>query len=122
MQSQFRFDNECNISLPENHKRVRDPPPPPQPLDLADPNLYLSQLEPSLPSDALDPPALEDEATKSAENDGACVVLEDATPRGRRLADEAREVAAAHASLLVDIEACKRVSMARSLYFRSLVF
>lgn len=26
-QSQFRFDNECNLNLPDNHKRVSDDPP-----------------------------------------------------------------------------------------------
>lgn len=58
------------------------------------------------------------EDTRTAE---ACVVVkDDATPRGLRTADEAKEVAAAHASMLVDIEACKRVSMARrSFIFRA---
>ncbi|VVC86512.1 unnamed protein product [Leptidea sinapis] len=89
--SQFRFDNECNISLPENHKRVSDIAPE---LD-ADNALAAPLGEPSAdPADA--------------------AVREDATPRGRRLADEARHVAAAHASLLVDVEACKRVSMPRA--------
>lgn len=64
-------------------------------------------------------PASPTEDTKAPETEEACVVFkEDSTPRGLRLADEAREVAAAHASLLVDIEACKRVSMSR----RSLLF
>ncbi|PZC80330.1 hypothetical protein B5X24_HaOG214847 [Helicoverpa armigera] len=107
--SQFRFDNECNISLPENHKRVSettapklenaDVPPPPDP-----------ESSPQTPE--IQPPdvASPEEDTKPAETEEACVVVkEDATPRGRRLADEAREVAAAHASMLVDIEACKRV-------------
>lgn len=116
-QSQFRFDNECNISLPENHKRVSEsaapmldpnnevpPPPDPEPLKTHE------ELE--------NPKNLEAEETKETEvaEDDACVVVkEDATPRGLRLADEAREVAAAHASMLVDIEACKRVSMSRRL-------
>lgn len=116
-QSQFRFDNECNISLPENHKRVSettapkldsaDVPPPPDP-----------ETSPQTPE--IEPPdvASAEEDTKAAESEEACVVVkEDATPRGRRMADEAREVAAAHASMLVDIEACKRVSMPRRLPF-----
>ncbi|XP_061716789.1 neurobeachin isoform X14 [Cydia pomonella] len=106
--SQFRFDNECNISLPENHKRVSEqaalllanaevPPPEPE-----NPPPDPPELE------TQDPASLED--TKAAETEEACVVVkEDSTPRGRKMADEAREVAAAHASLLVDIEACKRV-------------
>ncbi|XP_063831784.1 neurobeachin-like [Ostrinia nubilalis] len=102
--SQFRFDNECNISLPENHKRVSEPAPALESADSPDPET--SSLSPDSPPE----PASPDEDTRSADTDEACVVVkEDATPRGRRLADEAREVAAAHASLLVDIEACKRV-------------
>ncbi|XP_050551922.1 neurobeachin isoform X7 [Spodoptera frugiperda] len=108
--SQFRFDNECNISLPENHKRVSettapkldsaDVPPPPDPETPS----QIPEIEP--PPDVASP----EEDTKPAEPEEACVVVkEDATPRGRRMADEAREVAAAHASMLVDIEACKRV-------------
>ncbi|GBP91998.1 Neurobeachin [Eumeta japonica] len=98
--SQFRFDNECNISLPENHKRVSeqgaavelaDAPP------LTDPSEHPSDTVPSPPFAA--PSA---EIWRRAGE-------EDATPRGRKLAEQAREVAA-HASLLVDIEACKRVS------------
>ncbi|XP_063895422.1 neurobeachin [Helicoverpa armigera] len=106
--SQFRFDNECNISLPENHKRVSettapklenaDVPPPPDP-----------ESSPQTPEIQSPDVASPEEDTKPAETEEACVVVkEDATPRGRRLADEAREVAAAHASMLVDIEACKR--------------
>ncbi|XP_075981984.1 A kinase anchor protein rugose isoform X3 [Anticarsia gemmatalis] len=105
--SQFRFDNECNISLPENHKRVSETTAPK--LESADvPN---PDPETSPPTVELQPPdvASADEDTKAAETEEACVVVkEDATPRGRRMADEAREVAAAHASMLVDIEACKR--------------
>ncbi|XP_045529711.1 neurobeachin isoform X5 [Pieris brassicae] len=90
--SQFRFDNECNISLPENHKRVSDAAP------------ALAAI-PETP-DPIEPVSPTAEDTGSAE---ACVVVkEDATPRGRRMAGEARDVAATHASLLVDIEACKR--------------
>ncbi|CAK1542794.1 unnamed protein product [Leptosia nina] len=96
--SQFRFDNECNISLPENHKRVSESAP---------------ALDTDLPEtpDPIDPVSqTPEDATVTTDGEGACVVVkEDATPRGRRLADQAREVAAAHASLLVDIEACKRV-------------
>lgn len=139
-QSQFRFDNECNISLPDNHKRVREAPA----LDLETPLPDPESLVPYDPEDPKYPIVLEDprspkspgaqipgspeilEAPKSLEpKDGgpdeppdaaACVVVkEDWTPRGLRLADEAREVAAAHASMLVDVEACKRVSMARRL-------
>lgn len=70
--------------------------------------------EPQAPESHSPEPASRDEDTKAAESEEACVVVkEDSTPRGRRLADEAREVAAAHATLLVDIEACKRVSMSR---------
>lgn len=60
-------------------------------------------------------PAAASDRSVGAPQDDACavVVKEDATPRGRKMADQAREVAAAHASLLVDIEACKRVSMTR---------
>lgn len=119
-QSQFRFDNECNISLPENHKRVSettapkldsaDVPPPPDPETPS----QIPEIEP--PPDVASP----EEDTKPAEPEEACVVVkEDATPRGRRMADEAREVAAAHASMLVDIEACKRVSMPRRLPLHS---
>ncbi|XP_052752766.1 neurobeachin [Galleria mellonella] len=110
--SQFRFDNECNISLPENHKRVSEtaapkldnaeiPPIPPDPVDIAIPQSPEPQsIDSASPT----------EDTRTAVAEEACVVVkEDATPRGRRMADEAREVAAAHASLLVDIEACKRV-------------
>ncbi|XP_049878270.1 neurobeachin, partial [Pectinophora gossypiella] len=106
--SQFRFDNECNISLPENHKRVSE----------AAPKLELPAAEslPDVPSpespENPEPQSLDasQEDIKAPEKEEACVVVkEDATPRGRRMADEAREVAAAHASLLVDIEACKRV-------------
>lgn len=69
---------------------------------------------------SLDNTASPNEDSGAAATEEACVVVkEDATPRGRRLADEARQVAAAHASLLVDIEACKRVSMTRA---RSLLF
>lgn len=71
---------------------------------------------PETPSDPETPIDASQEDTKPTETEEACVVVkEDATPRGRRMADEAREVAAAHASLLVDIEACKRVSMSRRL-------
>ncbi|XP_041968935.1 neurobeachin isoform X2 [Aricia agestis] len=101
--SQFRFDNECNISLPENHKRVSETPA----LKL-DPE-SLPEI-PNVPKPESDPEPASSEDTRAAESEAACVVVkEDATPKGRRLADEAREVAAAHASLLVDIEACKRV-------------
>ncbi|XP_047027781.1 neurobeachin isoform X2 [Helicoverpa zea] len=107
--SQFRFDNECNISLPENHKRVSETTAPK--LENADvPPLPDPESSPQTPE--IQPPdvASPEEDTKPAETEEACVVVkEDATPRGRRLADEAREVAAAHASMLVDIEACKRV-------------
>ncbi|XP_013171416.1 PREDICTED: neurobeachin-like [Papilio xuthus] len=101
--SQFRFDNECNISLPENHKRVSETAAPkleyaePLPDPDNDPN---PEINPETNPDA-------SEDTRGAEEDSV-VVKEDSTPRGRRLADEAREVAAAHATLLVDIEACKR--------------
>lgn len=71
---------------------------------------------PENPPDPDTPIDASQEDTKPTETEEACVVVkEDATPRGRRMADEAREVAAAHASLLVDIEACKRVSMSRRL-------
>ncbi|XP_026740529.1 neurobeachin isoform X2 [Trichoplusia ni] len=108
--SQFRFDNECNISLPENHKRVSEITAPK--LDNADapnpdPETIPQTPEIQAPDEEKPPP---EEETKAADPEEACVVVkEDATPRGRRLADEAREVAAAHASMLVDIEACKRV-------------
>ncbi|XP_034836250.1 neurobeachin isoform X5 [Maniola hyperantus] len=112
--SQFRFDNECNISLPENHKRVSEtnaprldaeiPPLLDNPEMPQNPEPELQIPEPKTPE-----PASQDEDIKGTETEGASVVVkEDATPRGRRMADEAREVAAAHASLLVDIEACKR--------------
>lgn len=140
-QSQFRFDNECNISLPDNHKRVSDAPA----LDLDKPLPDPDTLVPYDPVDPKYPKVVDsndrnDEINDSHEDlhnpitpeepkyfqspvegprgleereDGACVVVkEDRTPRGLRLADEARHVAAAHASMLVDIEACKRVSMA----------
>lgn len=78
----------------------------------------LPDLE-TLPENPPDPETPNDasqEDSKPTEIEEACVVAkEDATPRGRRMVDEAREVAAAHASLLVDIEACKRVSMSRRL-------
>lgn len=110
-QSQFRFDNECNISLPENHKRVSETAP-----KLDAPQIEPVSLEPNnLPIDTESeskPPPLEP-ASQEDKSSEEVVVKEDSTPRGRRLADEAREVAAAHASLLVDIEACKRVSMPR---------
>lgn len=114
-QSQFRFDNECNISLPENHKRVSEANAPK--LDAEIPPLTLPEV-PETQAESQSPespePASQDEDTKAAGAEEASVVVkEDATPRGRRMADEAREVAAAHASLLVDIEACKRVSMSR---------
>ncbi|XP_064074608.1 neurobeachin isoform X6 [Vanessa tameamea] len=103
--SQFRFDNECNISLPENHKRVSETAAPK--LDAEIPSI--PESEPQTPETQSPEPASRDEDTKAAESEEACVVVkEDSTPRGRRLADEAREVAAAHATLLVDIEACKR--------------
>ncbi|XP_046970630.1 neurobeachin-like isoform X6 [Vanessa cardui] len=104
--SQFRFDNECNISLPENHKRVSETAAPK--LDAEIPSIPESESQ--TPETQSPEPASRDEDTKAAESEEACVVVkEDSTPRGRRLADEAREVAAAHATLLVDIEACKRV-------------
>ncbi|KAI5633362.1 concanavalin a-like lectin/glucanases superfamily domain-containing protein [Phthorimaea operculella] len=107
--SQFRFDNECNISLPENHKRVSEAPKL-EPLNPAD-SETLPEL-PSPPTPEPPPPEASQEDTQDtrpAEVEEACVVVkEDVTPRGRRMAEEAREVAAAHASLLVDIEACKR--------------
>ncbi|XP_048481207.1 neurobeachin isoform X5 [Plutella xylostella] len=102
--SQFRFDNEVNISLPENHKRVREPAPSLAPAEIPDP--------PDIPDLPETPeiPASAEEDTREPEVDAASVVVkDDATPRGRRTADEAKEVAAAHASMLVDIEACKRV-------------
>ncbi|CAH2088204.1 unnamed protein product [Euphydryas editha] len=103
--SQFRFDNECNISLPENHKRVSETTAPK--LDAEIPSI--PENEPQAPETHSPEPASRDEDTRPAESEEACVVVkEDSTPRGRRLADEAREVAAAHATLLVDIEACKR--------------
>lgn len=87
--------------------------------DLPEPETFT----PSLPPDSPPEPASQDEDTKTKENEEACVVvMEDATPRGRRMADEAREVAAAHASLLVDIEACKRVSMSRRSLLFSFIF
>ncbi|KAL4710138.1 hypothetical protein ACJJTC_006435 [Scirpophaga incertulas] len=113
--SQFRFDNECNISLPENHKRVSDTAAP----SLANPDIPIESQSASL--DDLTPPSLDlkdlrppaaDVASVAADTrraEASVVVKEDATPRGRRTADEARHVAAAHASLLVDVEACKRV-------------
>lgn len=71
---------------------------------------------PSPPTPESETPDASQEDTKAPETEAACVVVkEDLTPKGRRMADEAREVAAAHASLLVDIEACKRVSMSRRL-------
>lgn len=77
-----------------------DPETPPQPVEVQPPDV-----------------ASAEEDVELTETEEACVVVkEDATPRGRRMADEAREVAAAHASMLVDIEACKRVSMSRRLY------
>lgn len=77
-------------------------------------NPSVPENEPQAPESHSPEPASRDEDTKAAESEEACVVVkEDSTPRGRRLADEAREVAAAHATLLVDIEACKRVSMSR---------
>lgn len=113
-QSQFRFDNECNISLPENHKRVSETAPKLENVEI--PQLPDLETPPENPSDPETPIDASQEDTKSTETEEACVVVkEDATPRGRRMADEAREVAAAHASLLVDIEACKRVSMSRRL-------
>ncbi|GBP95783.1 Neurobeachin [Eumeta japonica] len=129
--SQFRFDNECNISLPENHKRVSeqgaavelaDPDAPP----LTDPSEHPSDTVPSPPfaapsAEIVPTPAsfpdddVQPEPAKAVPDadSGGVLVKEDATPRGRKLAEQAREVAAAHASLLVDIEACKRVSMTR---------
>ncbi|XP_053616649.1 neurobeachin isoform X5 [Plodia interpunctella] len=105
--SQFRFDNECNISLPENHKRVSE---------TAAPKLDNAEIppEPETSPESPEPKSLDNashnEDTREPEIEDSCVVVkEDATPRGRRMADEAKEVAAAHASLLVDIEACKRV-------------
>lgn len=78
-------------------------------LDSADPDPEIPFPDPEPPE-----PASQEEDTKAAETEEACVVVkEDATPRGRRMCDEAREVAAAHASMLVDLEACKRVSMPR---------
>lgn len=112
-QSQFRFDNECNISLPENHKRVSETAPK---LDAAPQIEPLETLEPQNlePIDTeSDPKPLEPASQEDKGSSEEVVVKEDATPRGRRMADEAREVAAAHASLIVDIEACKRVSMSR---------
>lgn len=107
-QSQFRFDNEVNISLPENHKRVREPAPSLALAEIPDPPVI-----PDIP-ETPEIPASAEEDTREPEVDAASVVVkDDATPRGRRTADEAKEVAAAHASMLVDIEACKRVSMAR---------
>lgn len=80
------------------------------------PQLPYLETPPENPSDPETPIDASQEDTKPTETEEACVVVkEDATPRGRRMADEAREVAAAHASLLVDIEACKRVSMSRRL-------
>ncbi|XP_026328145.1 neurobeachin isoform X1 [Hyposmocoma kahamanoa] len=105
--SQFRFDNECNISLPENHKRVSENAPKLENAEI--PQLPGLETLPENPSDPETPIDASQEDTKPTETEEACVVVkEDATPRGRRMADEAREVAAAHASLLVDIEACKR--------------
>ncbi|CAG4994400.1 unnamed protein product, partial [Parnassius apollo] len=103
--SQFRFDNECNISLPENHKRVSES---------AAIKLEYAEIPPEPNPDSQtpdhNPPDASQEDTKAAKSEENCVVVkEDATPRGKRMADEAREVAAAHATLLVDIEACKRV-------------
>lgn len=112
-QSQFRFDNECNISLPENHKRVSEIAPKlDAPLEPHEPH---EPLEPNnLPIDTeSEPLPLEPASQEDVASNQEVVVKEDSTPRGRRMADEAREVAAAHASLLVDIEACKRVSMPR---------
>ncbi|XP_060806416.1 neurobeachin isoform X1 [Amyelois transitella] len=106
--SQFRFDNECNISLPENHKRVSETAAPK--LDNADQTPPDPETSPEIPESQPPDNASPSEDTRIAEPEDACVVVkEDATPRGRRMADEAKEVAAAHASLLVDIEACKRV-------------
>nr|XP_037871256.1 neurobeachin isoform X6 [Bombyx mori] len=106
--SQFRFDNECNISLPENHKRVSETTAPM--LENADAPPPDTESSPPRTPEPVSLESASQEDTRRTETEGACVVFkEDATPRGRRLADEAREVAAAHASLLVDIEACKRV-------------
>lgn len=112
-QSQFRFDNECNISLPENHKRVSETTAPK--LESAEIPQQDLVPDPQTPEPQTPNPASQDEIpTRTTEKEEACVVVkDDSTPRGRRMADEAREVAAAHASLLVDIEACKRVSMSR---------
>ncbi|XP_072945485.1 neurobeachin [Epargyreus clarus] len=109
--SQFRFDNECNISLPENHKRVSETAAPKLDVDIPPPPNTDTEPDPQSPEpESQSPDIASHEDTKAAEPREACVVVkEDATPRGRRMADEAREVAAAHASLLVDIEACKRV-------------
>lgn len=141
-QSQFRFDNECNISLPDNHKRVSEAPaldlesPPPYPDSLvpynpedptypefinskSDPGLKASQIEDPKSLEGLPIPVKVSLEPKGAESempqDGSVVVKEDWTPQGLRLADEARDVAAAHAAMLVDVEACKRVSMTRCL-------
>lgn len=84
--------------------------------DIPPPDPETSPQTPEIQSDV----AFPEEDTKKAEPEEVCVVVkEDATPWGRRMADEAREVAAAHASMLVDIEACKRVSMSRRLPFYS---
>lgn len=140
-QSQFRFDNECNISLPDNHKRVSEAPaldfknPLPDPGSLlpynpedprcpifADPRgvqtpeTSHNPERPEISKDQTQTPVSlepEDRGPEDPQRGAACVVVKDDwTPRGLRLADEARQVAAAHASMLVDVEACKRVSMA----------
>lgn len=122
-QSQFRFDNECNISLPENHKRVSEITAPKlENADAPNPDPETTPQTPEIQAPDEEKPPHEEE-TKAADPEEACVVVkEDATPRGRRLADEAREVAAAHASMLVDIEACKRVSMSRRLPYIQFLF
>lgn len=74
-----------------------------------------SDLEILSPDSPKSPESPEVPPDEDAKEEACVVVKDDATPRGRRLADEAREVAAAHASMLLDVEACKRVSMARSL-------
>ncbi|OWR53440.1 neurobeachin like protein, partial [Danaus plexippus plexippus] len=98
--SQFRFDNECNISLPENHKRVSEPAAP-----KLDTDIPIPEIEPPTPETPNPDPASRDQDSGLVRRTHQ-FLLE--TPHGRRLADEARSVAAAHAALLVDVEACKR--------------
>lgn len=85
-----------------------------------DTDIPIPEIEPPTPETPNPDPASRDQDSGL---EAACVVKEDETPHGRRLADEARSVAAAHAALLVDVEACKRVSMSRrSLTYQTFTY